>query len=221
MGKRMAPRSERRLVRQSGSRRSHQRAGVWASMRAALKSTGFRVLLSTGLFFGIGSAGTFAHWTDEVSVTGITFTAGTIDLKVNNLDTVTGYTTLNISNMVPGNSVAGVLSVKNSGTAPLKYTATSSATNADSKNLRGGLTVKVTGDSSVSGSSPSGTCSGSALSGTGSALNAGLVTTGRLLSANASENLCVQVTLPSSAASALQGATTDVTLTFTGTSDLS
>jgi predicted ribosomally synthesized peptide with SipW-like signal peptide len=188
---------------------------------STVKSTGFRVLMSTGLLFGIGSAGTFAHWTDQVSVTGITFTAGTIDLKVNNQDSVSGYTTLNISNMVPGNSVAGVLVVKNSGTAPLKYTATSSATNGDSKNLRGGLTVKVTGDSSASGSSPSATCNGSTLSGTGSALNGGLVTTGRLLSANASENLCVQVTLPASASSSLQGATTDVTLTFTGTSDLS
>jgi len=197
------------------------RAGPIKSTRSTIKSTWFRVLLSTGLLFGIGSAGTFAHWTDQVTVTGITFTAGTIDLRVNNQDTVTGYTSLNISNMVPGNSVAAVLAVKNSGTAPLKYTATSSATNGDSKNLRGGLTVKVTGDSSASGSSPSATCSGSALSGTNNALNAGLVTTGCLLSPGSSENLCLQVTLPSSAASALQGATTDVTLTFTGTSDLS
>ena len=201
-------------------RRAAPRRSLLASTRSTVTSTGFRVLLSTGLLFGIGSAGTFAHWTDEVTVTGVTFTAGTIDLKVNNQDTVTGYTTLNISNMVPGNSVAAVLAVKNSGTAPLKYTATSSATNGDSKNLRGNLTVKVTGDSSVTGSSPSATCSGSALSGTGSGLNGGLVTTGRLLSSNASENLCIQVTLPSSAASSLQGATTDVTLTFTGTSDL-
>jgi predicted ribosomally synthesized peptide with SipW-like signal peptide len=176
--------------------------------------------MSTGLLFGIGSAGTFAHWTDEVTVTGITFTAGTIDLKVNNQDTVTGYTTLNITNMVPGNSVAGVLTVKNSGTAPLKYTATSAATNGDTKNLRGNLTVKVTGDGSVTGSSPAATCAGSALSGTGTALNGGLVTTGRLLAANASETVCLQVTLPSSAASSLQGATTDVSLTFSGTSDL-
>jgi alternate signal-mediated exported protein len=174
------------------------------------------------LLFGIGSAGTFAHWTDQVTVTGITFTAGTIDLKVNNQDTVTGYTTLNIANMVPGNSVAGVLTIKNAGTAPLKYTATSTATNADGKNLRGNLTVKVTGDGSVSGSSPSATCASSALSGTGTALNGGLVTTGRLLSANGgNETLCIQITLPSSAASTLQGATTDVSLTFSGTSDLS
>lgn len=205
--------------RVAGRRRDSRRRSR-GSLRSTIGSTWFRVAMSSGLLFGIGSAGTFAHWTDEVTVTGITFTAGTIDLKVNNQDTVTGYTTLNITNMVPGNSVAAVLAVKNSGTAPLKYTATSSATNSDSKNLRGNLTVKVTGDSSVTGSSPSATCAGSALSGTGSALNGGLVTTGRLLSSNASENLCIQVTLPSGAGSSLQGATTDVTLTFTGTSDL-
>ena len=202
------------------SRRRAPRPGLWTSVKSTVTSTGFRVLLSTGLLFGIGSAGTFAHWTDQVTVTGVTFTAGTIDLKVNNQDTVTGYTTLNISNMVPGNSVAGVLSIKNAGTAPLKYTAVSAATNGDSKNLRGGLTVKVTGDSSVTGSSPSATCAGTALSGTTTALNGGLVTTGRLLAAATEEKLCVQVTLPSSAAGTLQGATTDVTFTFTGTSDL-
>lgn len=180
-----------------------------------------RVILSSGMLFGIGSAGTFAHWTDQVTVTGVTFTAGTIDLKVNNQDSVTGYTTLNISNMVPGNSVAGVLTVKNAGTAPLKYTATTAATNADGKDLRSGMNVKVTGDSSVTGSSPSATCSGSALAGTGTSLNGGLVTTGRMLSSNTSETLCIQVTLSSSAASSLQGGTTDVTLTFNGTSDLS
>jgi alternate signal-mediated exported protein len=204
-----------------GRRRSATRSRR-PPIRATLGSTWFRVALSSGLLFGVGAAGTFAHWTDDVTMTGITFTAGTIDLKVNNLDTIASYTTLNISNMVPGNTVAGVLTVKSSGTAPLKYTATSTATDSDGKNLRGALTVKVTGDSSVTGSSPSATCAGSALSGTGSSLNTGLITTGRLLAAGgATESICIQVTLPSGASSSLQGGTTNVSLTFTGTSDLS
>jgi len=211
---------ERRWTRLSGQRRA-SRTRSRASLRSTIGSTWFRVALSSGLLFGVGAAGTFAHWTDDVTVTGITFTAGTIDLKVNNLDTITGYTTLNISNMVPGNTVAGVLTVKSSGTAPLKYTATSTATDSDGKNLRGALTVKVTGDSSVTGSSPSATCAGSTLSGTSSSLNTGLITTGRLLAAGgATESICIQVTLPSGASSSLQGGTTNVSLTFTGTSDL-
>jgi predicted ribosomally synthesized peptide with SipW-like signal peptide len=166
------------------------------------------------------SVGTFAFWTDDVVITGTTFSTGTLDLRVNGLDTVTGYTTMNLGTMVPGNSVAGVLTVRNNGTAALKYTAVTAATNTDAKNLRGALVVKVTGDTSVTGTSPAATCAGTALSGTSTVLNAGLVTTGRLLAAATEEKLCVQVTLPSSAASSLQGATTDVTFTFTGTSDL-
>lgn len=176
-----------------------------------------RVLLSSGLVLGIGSAGTFAFWTDEVTVTGITITAGTIDLKVDNQDSVTGYTSLNITDMVPGNSVAAVLTVKNAGTASLKYTATTTATNS----LGSALTLKVTGDGSTGGSAPATTCPGSALSGTGTSLNGSMIGTGRLLTANQSEPICVQLTLPSNAASSLQGTTTNVTLTFSGTSDLS
>lgn len=179
-----------------------------------------QALLALGILAVPASIGTFAFWTDDVVVTGTTFSAGTLDLKVNTLDTVTGYTTLNLATMVPGNTVAGVLTVRNSGTAPMKYTAVTAATNADAKNLRGALVVKVTADTTVTGSSPAATCAGTALTGTGTALNGGLITTGRLLAPATEEKICVQVTLPTTALTALQGATTDVTLTFTGTSDL-
>jgi predicted ribosomally synthesized peptide with SipW-like signal peptide len=192
----------------------HRRQRVRLSQRV-------QALLALGVLAVPASVGTFAFWTDDVTITGTTFSAGTLDLKVNTLDTVTGYTTMNLTTMAPGNSVAGVLTVRNNGTVALKYTAVTAATNADTKNLRGALVVKVTGDTAVTGSSPAATCAGTALSGTSTALNGGLVTTGRLLAAATEEKLCVQVTLPTTALSALQGATTDVTFTFTGTSDLS
>jgi predicted ribosomally synthesized peptide with SipW-like signal peptide len=185
------------------------------------RSGRLRALLALGVVVLLGTAGTFASWTDNVTVTGSTFTAGTIDLKINNLDTVTGYTALDIAAMVPGNSVAAVLTVKNAGTAPLKYTASTTASNTDGKGLGTTLVVKVTGDASVTGTSPTATCAGTALSGTGTAFGGSLVSTGRLLAAGASETLCVQVTLPASAPTSLQGATTGVGFTFTGTSDLS
>lgn len=187
---------------------------------ALLRSTRVRAALSLGVVLSIGASGTFAYWTDSVSVTGTTFTAGTIDLKVNGSDTVTGYTSLNISTMVPGNSVAAVLTVANTGTAPMKYTAATTATNADTKDLRSALVVKVTGDTATSGSSPATTCAGTALAGSGTTLNSSLISTGRLLAAGTNEKVCVQVTLPAGANTSLQGATTDVVLTFTGTSDL-
>ena len=106
------------------------------------------------------------------------------------------YTTLNLATMVPSNTVAGVLTIKNTGTAPVKYTAVSTASNADGKGLGAALVVKVTGDASVTGTSPSATCAGTALAGTATGLGGNLVTTGRLLAGGASESVCVQVTLP-------------------------
>ena len=154
-------------------------------------------------------------------MSGSTFSTGSIDLKVNGVDNVAGYTSLTLANMVPGNSVAGVLTIRNNGTAPLKYTALTSATAPDPKNLRGALVVRVT-DGAVTWTAPAATCGGTVVAGTGTALNAALVTTGRLLAAGTQETLCVQVTLPSAVTDpTLQGASTAVDLTFTGTSDLS
>ncbi len=188
---------------------------------SVLRSARLRALLGLGLVAVLGTTGTFAFWTDDVVISGTTFTAGTIDLQVNGANAITGYTTLNLATMVPGNTVAGVLTIRNNGTASLKYTAVSTATDIDTKNLRGSLEVKVTGATSVTGTSPAVTCAGSALAGTTTTLNGGLLTTGRLLAAGASEILCVQVKLADAAPSSLQGATTDVVLTFTGTSDIS
>ena len=190
------------------------------TMRGLLRSARVRAALSLGVVLSVGATGTFAYWTDSVSVSGTTFTAGTIDLKVNGNDTVTGYTSLNISNLVPGNSVAAVLTVANSGTAPMKYTAATTATNTDTKDLRSALVVKVTGDTATPGASPAATCAGTALASSGTTLNGSLISTGRLLAAGANEKVCVQVSLPAAASTSLQGATTDVVLTFSGTSDL-
>ncbi len=74
--------------------------------RGWLTSTRVRAMLSLGVALGVGAVGTFASWTDDVTVTGTTFTAGTLDLLVNGGDPPAAYTTLNVaSNMVPGNTV--------------------------------------------------------------------------------------------------------------------
>lgn len=190
-------------------------------IRRGLRSQRLRALLGLGVLLGVGATGTFAFWTDDVTIAGTSFTAGRLDLQVNSLDTVTGYTALNLATMVPGNSTAGVLTIRNNGTAPLKYTAVTTASNADGKSLGAALAVKVTAATSVSGSSPAATCAGSALAGTAAALNGSLITTGRLLAPGATEAICVEVKLPDNAASTLQGATTNVGFTFTGTSDVS
>jgi predicted ribosomally synthesized peptide with SipW-like signal peptide len=178
-------------------------------------------VLGLAVVLALATPGTYAHWTDEVQVGGTTITSGTLDLRVDGQDQVSGYTALNIAPMVPGNSTAAVLTIRNNGTAPLKYTAATSATNADGKSLGAALVLKATGDATSTGTTPATTCSGAALLGTASSLNGPLLSTGRLLAPAASEKICVQVTLPSTAASALQGATTTIGITFTGTSDVS
>lgn len=182
------------------------------------KSVRARAALGLGAVLLVGVNGTYALWSDTVPVTGVTISSGTLDLTVNTLDSVPSYTDLSLSGMVPGNTVAGVLTVRNAGTVPLTYYATAAASNADGKGLGAALVVKVTADSAVTGTAPARTCAGTALAQTGTAFSGNLVgapATQRSLAVGASETLCVQATLPSTAASSLQGATTNVSLTFT------
>ena len=86
-----------------------------------------RAFLGLGVALGLGTIGTFAYWTDDVQITGATFTAGTLDLVVNDGDPY-ATTTLSMGTMVPGSSVAEVLVFKNNDTAPLKYTMTGGLT---------------------------------------------------------------------------------------------
>ncbi|MFS3129541.1 hypothetical protein ACLM5J_14165 [Nocardioides sp. Bht2] len=179
------------------------------------------VALSFGVVATFGALTTSAFWTDQVTVNGSTFSAGNLDLVLNdNPSDAVGMTTLTLTGMAPGNSAAGVLKVANTGTVPLAYDASSVVTNPDGKNLGGLLTVKVTGAAATTGSAPTATCAGTALAGTGSLLAGALVTTKRVLAPGASENLCIQVTLPTSAGNAYQGSTTAATFTFNATSEL-
>jgi predicted ribosomally synthesized peptide with SipW-like signal peptide len=191
----------------------HARLGRW------LGSARTRAALSLGVVLAVGSTGTFAYWTDDVTVNGTSFTAGTLDLQVNDLNTVAAYTTLNLATMVPGNSMAGTLVIKNNGNVPLKYTGATTANNNDGKNLAGNLTARVT-LGTTTGTSPAITCTGTAIAGSATTAIGALTTPKRQLAPGASETICVEVTLPAAAPGSVQGGKTDVIFTFTGTSDL-
>lgn len=194
-----------------------RRRSFWKSLR----SDRVRAFLSLGIVLGLGSVGTLAYWTDDATASGATFTSGTIDLLISaEVDDDYDFSTLGLTLMVPGNTTAGVITVKNNGSVPFKYTVTSAATNADTKALRDGVVAKVTTDATVTGSGQARTCASAAISGSGTTITGGLITTGRQLAAGATETLCFQVTLPTNASTLLQGATTTATLTFTATSDL-
>ncbi len=65
------------------------------------------------LLISMGGIGTWAYFQDTEASTGNVFAAGTLDLKTNDADGVTQ--TLYASNLKPGNSVSGSITLKNSG----------------------------------------------------------------------------------------------------------
>ena len=66
------------------------------------------------LLIGMGGIGTWAYFQDTETSTGNVFAAGTLDLKTDDVDGVTQ--TLYASNLKPGDSVSGSITLKNVGT---------------------------------------------------------------------------------------------------------
>lgn len=199
--------------------------------RRTVRTGRIRAVLSLGVALGLGAVGTFAYWTDDVVISGSTFTAGTLDLQVNNVDAY-ATTTLSMSAMVPGNSSAEVLTVKNNGTAPLKYTMTGglTGTNAADYNTAAanGLLLTISVGGTKSGTGNASTCTGGTVLVNAvpltSTTTTAIIATRRPAAAmvqNATEALCFQVKLADTAPSSLQGKTATATFTATGTSDVS
>lgn len=174
---------------------------------AAITTTAITVL-TTGAFF-----------TDSDSATGNSFTTGTVDLSAS---PATAAVTL--SNMAPGDIKVGSVTIDNDGSLALRYSMTSTADNADTKGLAAALvtTVKVgvtacteagfaADGTVVYGPDVFGTPAGKAIFGDAAQ---GQQAGDRTLNAAASEELCVQVVLPTAAGNGLQDATTTASFGF-------
>ena len=173
-----------------------------------------RLLLSLGSLSGLVWAGTFATFTDSGTAQS-TFTAGTVDLLISgNADDAFAFTSIEMSNMKPGDVKFAPLTIANNGTLGFSYTMSTSATNTDLKALRDQLTLGVkkvatTCDATTYGSSVD------VLTASG-ALSAGAIAS-RTLAVGASEIACFRIELPSTANDSFQGATTTATFTFSAT----
>lgn len=197
-------------------------------LRAALASRRVRALLGLGVAGTLGATTTFAFWTDDVVISGTSVTAAVLDLQVNNGDSY-ATTTLAMSAMVPGNTSAEVLTLRNNGTAPLKWTLAGGlgGTDAASYATASALKLTITAGGTRSGSGNSATCT----AGTGTLVNAVALTavTGTSListrqgpvAASGTATVCVQITFDAAAPTSLQGKGATVVLTATGTSDVS
>ncbi|RHW24317.1 hypothetical protein D0Z08_24670 [Nocardioides immobilis] len=200
------------------------------SRHVARRRTGrVRALLCLALLGGLGATTSLAYWTDDVSITGSTFTAGTLDLEVDNADPFAGATVLSMTNMVPGNTSAQVLTIGNAGTAPLKYTLTGGLTGAGATahNTAASLRLTIVLNGTTSGTGNTSTCTGGAVIYGPTALTSTTTTSilpkrpAAPLATTATESLCFQVTFDAAAPTTLQGTSVSAVFTATGTSDVS
>lgn len=200
---------------------AHLSRGV--RLRRVLGSMQLRAVLTLGIVLGIGATATGALWTQSVSVPGTTFTAGTLDLQINDrVDDAYPFTTLALANMLPGDSYSAVLTVQNkSQFAAMRVTMDGRA----SGTLGSALSVSLYWDGSATNSGFSGTCSGTAvasattLSGTDQTLITSVLTDARpAITAGSAQTVCVRIELPAAAASSLAGQSTQAVFTVRATS---
>lgn len=197
--------------------------------RGARRTARLRAVLGLGVLTPLLAVGSFAFWTDDVAITGTTFTAGVLDLRVNDLDTYpTSTLSMTATPMRPGDTSAEVMTIRNNGTVPLKYTLTGGLAGADAAQFgsEAALRLTIVAGGSRSGTGNAATCSGgttifgpTALTAT---LSTPIIATPRgPVSAAGTDTLCFQVTFDSLASNNLQGRTASASFTATGTSDVS
>ncbi len=191
----------------------------------SLGSVRVRAALGLGVLAMAFTGGSFAFWTDSVPISGGTFTSGTLDLQVNGADTA-ATTTLAMPQMVPGSASAEVVTVRNHGTAPLRYAVSGGLTGADASayGTAAALRLTIVRNGTRSGSGSTATCTGGSVLVASVALTtvtstAVLALQGPLAAAT-TDSLCVKVELAADAPSTLQGRTAVLALTATGTSDV-
>jgi hypothetical protein len=169
-------------------------------------------LLVIGVLAGAPWAMTHALFTDTQDVTGNTFSTGSVDIATSPTSALVTFT-----GMTPGDKVTAPLTVSNNGTLNLRYAMTTSI--SGSTTLADGLELQIkTGVT---------TCTNAAFGTDGSSIYNSTLTAGaignpaqgnqagdRSLAPSASEVLCFQVRLPSSASSSLQGLSATATFSF-------
>lgn len=182
-----------------------------ARTRRALGGGRVRATLSLGIVLGLGSVGTLAAWSDSASATSGMFSTATIDLQLdNNPGNPNAYviTSLNKTNMMPGDTVQATLPIQNKGSAAFKYTMSASATGES------GLAplMKVTALESNCSTVVNGPLGLSTVAATP------IITTGRSLAATSgTETICLRVTLDPGVTTAMQNKTLNVSFIFSAT----
>ncbi|MBT1192141.1 SipW-cognate class signal peptide [Rhodococcoides kroppenstedtii] len=171
-------------------------------MISARSSVRLRAVLALGAVLGLGSVGTLAAWSASTTTTSGNFVTGHVDIKVNGSEGAPTPTTISLTpnTLVPGQSRATIVTVSNVGSIGFDYTTAAAA----SGTLGANLAVTVRPGATVAAD---GTCPGTAV----------VTGTARRTASGASDPLCVQLTLSSTAPTTAQGQTGTATVTFTAT----
>jgi predicted ribosomally synthesized peptide with SipW-like signal peptide len=152
-----------------------------------------------------GGSSTTAYFTSSVASSGNTFTARTLTISATPVSAV-----FTVANLYPGGTIHGDLTLANTAADSVNatYDMTLLATNPDSKDLRGNLNLLVRAGTCAS---PGSTLYNSTMQ---SGVSATTVFTSRTLNQGTTDNLCMTISLPTSAANGLQAASTTATLSF-------
>lgn len=192
-------------------------------MSKVFASTRGRVIaVVAGVVVLAGAPAAWAYWSSSQTVSGTSFTLGRMSLSVSPSPAISA------ASLYPGATIARAFTVTNTGNIPLTYYVTAQGADSSPSGLATAFAVKVTGDSATTGADPSSTCTGAALTPAATSiataspapLLGGSPQASRRPAAPLSPNgagvdhVCVQLSLPSSAANYLQGAGTTVTLVF-------
>jgi hypothetical protein len=153
----------------------------------------------------LGAGGTYALWNGTASTAATTVRSATATLSVSST------TAMNTAVLGPGTSTTGTFTVRNTGSVPLSMRVTTTSSKSSVAAATGELTLHLAMVSSAAKCAPglTGTSARLATFDTGS----GVVT----LPAGTSGITCLEMTLDADAPQTVAGATTDFTLTVTGT----
>ena len=178
-----------------------------------------------GAAAAVAGMGTFGTFTDSTAPLNASVTSGTLSLDLNRVGTAT--LPMSVANVVPGDSVSRAVDLVNSGNLDfaaiqLESVATTSS-KLDTDRVNGlklnvqscsvGWTEKVTDTVATY------TCAGTTtdITGTASAVSASGLNNVASKTAGGVDHLLVTLSLPTSAGNDLQGQTSALSLTFTGT----
>lgn len=171
----------------------------------------------------LATVGTFALFTEQEVAGANTFSTGTVNIAAAPVSALVTF-----SGMLPGDTVTNPQVISNDGSAELRYSVSSTATDDDARGLKDQLVLTIRTIDVTTPASPCDDFDGTQLYtgdldstdglliGNPATGQDGDPTTGgdRTLAAAASETLCFQVILPTSTDNSFQDAATAATFTY-------